>query len=128
MSAAQFRACASERSIQSGIVDLLRLVGVPHSVTDAAMVVDRHGRSYGQKVRTGWPDISAVIGPAGKGFFIETKSAKGKLSLAQIKCHAWLRSSGAQVLVARSVQEVALALVSAGLEHPALSQVLHSKK
>ena len=43
---------------------------------------------------------------------IETKSEDGRLRPAQIRVHAWLRASGALVVVPRSIEEVAAALVA----------------
>jgi hypothetical protein len=125
MTAAEFRARASERSIQSAIVALLRLVGLPHSVTDASLVFDDKGKVIGRAVETdGWPDVTVSLPPAGRLLGIETKSKSGKLRPSQIACHAWLRSSGAVVIVPRSVEEVAAALVAEGVRHQALNQLL----
>ena len=76
-------------------------------------------------VRTdGWPDVTVSLPPSGRLLGIETKSLNGKLRSSQIACHAWLRSSGAVVIVPRSVEDVAVALIKAGIHHQALSQLL----
>lgn len=125
MTAAEFRAHASEQSIRSGIVDLLRLVGLPHSVTDASLVFDDKGKVSGRAVETdGWPDVTVALPPSGRLLGIETKSREGKLRPSQIKCHAWLRNSDAVVIVPRSVEEVAAALVAEGIRHQALDRLL----
>ena len=125
MTAAEYKARASERSIQSAIVDLLRLIRLPHSVTDAALIFDNKGKVRGRGVRTdGWPDVTVSLPPLGRLLGIETKSLNGKLRPSQIACHAWLRSSGAVVIVPRSVEDVAVALIEAGIHHQALSQLV----
>jgi len=124
MTAAEFRARSPEWSIQSSIVGLLKVIGLPHSVTDASLVFDDKGKVFGRGVLTdGWPDISAVIGK-GRFLGIETKSASGALRPAQIKCHAELRNAGALVIVPRSVEEFARVLVAEGIEHQALTRFL----
>jgi hypothetical protein len=125
MTATEFRARASERSIQSSIVDLLKLVGLPHSVTDASLVFDDKGKVSGRAVETdGWPDVTCALPPSGRLLGIETKSKDGRLRPSQIACHAWLRSSGALVCVPRSVEEIAGVLMAEGVKHPALTQLL----
>src|SRR5438128_1571500 len=120
MTAAQFRARASERSIQSGIVDLLKLLGLPYSVTDASLLFDDKGKVSGRGVLCdGWPDLTVSLPPAGRMLGIETKSEDGRLRPAQIRVHAWLRASGALVVVPRSIEEVAAALVAEGIRHQA---------
>jgi hypothetical protein len=95
MTAAEFRKRASERSIQSSIADLLKLVGLPHSVTDASLIFDDKGKVSGRAVETdGWPDVAVSLPPAGRMLGIETKSKGGTLRPAQIACHRWLRDSG----------------------------------
>lgn len=127
MTAAEFRNRASERSIQSGIVALLKLVGLPHSVTDASLIFDDKGKVSGRAVETdGWPDVTVSLPPAGRMLGIETKSKGGTLRPSQIKCHAELRDAGALVIVPRSIEEVAAALIAEGIRHQALSRLLKS--
>lgn len=124
MTAAQFRERASERSIQSGIVDLLKLIGLPHSVTDASLVFDDRGKACGRAVETdGWPDVTVSLPPSGRLLGIETKSKDGRLRPSQIACHAWLRDSGALVIVPRSIEEVASVLLEVGIKHQALNSI-----
>jgi hypothetical protein len=96
MTAAQFRAKAPEWSIQSAIVGLLKVVGLPHSVTDSSLIFDDKGKVSGRGVLCdGWPDVTVSLPPAGRLLGIETKSLNGTLRPAQIKCHAELRNAGA---------------------------------
>lgn len=105
MTADEYRATAAEAQIQEAICELLDLAGIPYSVTDASRAFGQDGKARRSKVRTGWPDISAVW-RGGIALFIETKSASGKVSLAQRATHEALRDAGAIVLVPRSVEEV----------------------
>ncbi|MBI3652113.1 MAG: VRR-NUC domain-containing protein [Acidobacteria bacterium] len=106
---------------------MLRLIGLPHSVTDASLVFDDKGKVAGRAVETdGWPDVTASLPPSGRLLGFETKSKDGRLRPAQIACHAWLRSSGALVIVPRRVEEVAAALVDAGIRHQVLTQLLQN--
>ncbi len=63
--------------------------------------------------RAGWLDIEIVWG--GKAHFIELKTAVGRLSSAQIGCHAGLADAGALVAVCRSVDEVETTLRGWGI-------------
>jgi len=61
MTPAEYRNRGSERDIQKGVCQLLDLVGIPHSVTDAGLTV-RDGRVVGRSVTTdGWPDVTACV-------------------------------------------------------------------
>jgi hypothetical protein len=129
MTAAQYRARAPEKSIQAAIVGLLELVNLPHSVTDSSLVFDGKGKVTGRAVRTdGWPDVTVSLPPAGRMLGIETKSKDGTLRPSQIACHAWLRSSGALVIIPHSVEEVARVLQNAGIRHTAIDQLLNIQK
>jgi hypothetical protein len=76
------------------------MVGLPHSVTDAALLFDDKGKIAGRAVETdGWSDVTVSLPPAGHMPGIETKSKDGRLRPAQIKCHAELRSASALVIV-----------------------------
>jgi len=58
----------------------------------------------GQGVRAGIPDICIIKG--GKSYFIELKSAKGRMSPAQEHIKEMLEMVGSPVLVCRSLDEV----------------------
>ncbi len=53
----------------------------------------------------GTPDVQALL-PNGKTLFVETKSARGKLSASQVLKHQELAARGHPVIVARSLTEV----------------------
>lgn len=61
-----------------------------------------------QGMRAGVPDYLIVYG--GRVSWIELKSKRGSLSEAQKRVHRELRNAGCEVVVARSIAEVALAL------------------
>ncbi len=63
---------------------------------------------------TGTPDLEALL-PKGKTLFVETKSARGKLSPGQVLKHQELAAMGHPVLVARSVSDVEAWLDTQGL-------------
>lgn len=65
------------------------------------------------KVSAGWPDISGVLPPAGRAFFIECKSARGRLRPGQQALLEKLAAAGALVIVARSLDEVIAAIAAA---------------
>ena len=58
--------------------------------------------------KAGVPDVCLVYG--GKFYGIELKARRGRLSEAQHACHRAIRLAGCDVIVARSLTEVALAL------------------
>jgi hypothetical protein len=104
MTAAQYHGTARESDIQRGIVEYLRLRGVPCCVTDAGLIVSE-GEIAGRQVLTdGWPDVIAVLA-GGRMLAIETKSRGGKLRPAQVKVLGGLVAAGAAVMVPRSVSE-----------------------
>jgi hypothetical protein len=70
----------------------------------------------------GWLAGCYGLPPAGRMLGIETKSKDGTLRPAQIRCHAWLRDAGALLIVPRTVEEVAAALIAQGIRHQALSR------
>lgn len=57
----------------------------------------------GKGVVSGVPDY--VVNAAGKTYYFEFKSEKGKLSENQIKCHESLKKQGFEVYVIRNEQE-----------------------
>ena len=63
---------------------------------------------------SGWPDVTAVW-PYKSVEFLELKAAKGKLSPAQIECHAFLKELGFDVLVCKTIKDAVLFLVARGM-------------
>ncbi len=61
----------------------------------------------------GMPDLFVIF--SGKTLGIELKAPKGRLSDAQINCHAKLMSAGVRVGVCRSLEEVVSELLMAGV-------------
>lgn len=127
MTAAEFLRRSSEADIQKGITDLLRVCGLPYSVTDASLTFDDRGKVAGRAVTTdGWPDVTACL-PAGRFLGIETKTADGKLRPAQIKVHAHITDQGGAVIIPRSVSDFARQMIGLGFNHPALLSVAGKK-
>lgn len=113
----------SERAIQQGIVAWLRMLGCLVSATqnergaasDDPNAAARFGASRKRSGMTaGFPDIS-IYTPAAQHALVEVKAEKGRLSAVQIEVHAWLRSHGHIVIVARSIEQVADGLRAAGV-------------
>ena len=94
-----------EAAIQHAISDWLYLAGIPHAVTDAAVVPGEHPR-----VTPGWPDITGCW--AGTFVAIEVKRADGQLRDEQRAVLGELEAAGAIVIVARSVEDVVEAFES----------------
>jgi hypothetical protein len=117
---------ASEKQIQSAIVEYLQLRGIPYAVTDASRAFGIDGKPRKSKVDKNWPDISAVlpvkvpverefdirVAPKkifiniGIAFYIEVKTLTGNISAGQKEKLQNLSDSGAICLVARSVEDV----------------------
>jgi hypothetical protein len=122
MTPTAYRRLAAEADIQAGIRQLLTLCGIPHTVTDAGHD-GRPGR-HRPRVDESWPDLTGCLPPAGRMFAFECKSARGKLRPGQAERLAELRAAGALVLVPRTLREVAEALAAAGVDHPAVRELL----
>lgn len=112
-----------ERDGQRAVAAFLRKLGciVAASVNEApadASDPDKRARFYAARakagVQKGWPDLT-VITPRGQVFWIEMKSARGKLSAAQAELHADMRARGCIVLVGRDVWSVQDAMEQAGI-------------
>src|SRR6266513_2865366 len=71
-------------------------MGGVRSVVEAAIL-----KSMGAVA--GVPDVLAIKN--GKAFLLELKAAGGKLSPAQVACHARLEAAGAVVGIARGIDE-----------------------
>lgn len=63
----------------------------------------------------GCPDISGFIGPQGRAFFIEVKSATGRQTAEQKMFQGICERFGAVYVLARSVADVERALIAAGV-------------
>lgn len=118
---------APEQQAQVAVVAYLREALPPGSIVAAVKNEHRaRSRSRGSQIRfhqkrkatgvkAGFPDLICLI-PGGKTVLIEMKAPKrGRLSPAQIECHAALRSLGHVVGVARSIDEAQLVLQQAGV-------------
>lgn len=102
-----------EDRLQRQVVEFLRLVA-PGYVTFA--VANGGGRSKAEAgilkatgVLAGVPDL-VLVGPLGQAHFIELKTAKGKPSQAQRDLHARFAVMGVPYAVARSLDDVRVAL------------------
>ena len=82
----------SERKLQTDLAEWLRArrITFHQSRMDAATTC-----------RVGWPDFTVFWN--GRALFLEAKWGKGKLSPAQVKCHAEIEDSGCRVFVVRDV-------------------------
>ena len=70
-------------------------------------------RMVGLGLVAGIPDLALIC--AGRPIFVELKTPRGQLSVAQRSIHGKLRYCGADVLVCRSVEGVANALAELGV-------------
>ncbi|GEM_PF-2765095 len=121
----RFSNLASEADIQAAICDLLALLKIPFTVSDAALVVDRRGKVYGRKVSTlGWCDVTACL-PSGRLLAIEVKARRGRLRESQKAMLEQLRKCNALIIVPRSIEEFAESLIEAGVQNPLLNQLLN---
>lgn len=110
---ADYKKTAKESDIQLAIRQILNLIGVPHSVTDASRAFTDTGRAI-TKVDPDWPDISGVLPfdpHKGTALFVECKAAKTGITIGQIACHDALRRAGAVVIVPRSVHDFVVELI-----------------
>lgn len=61
----------------------------------------------------GTPDLVGILAPSGRWFCLEIKTATGRVSPEQAKCHPLWRRFGAFVAVVRSIDEARVALARA---------------
>lgn len=114
----------SEGEIQSDICTYLdSLSDVVYSVTNASSIRNIFRSHRKGATKTGWPDITGVLGPSGRFFAIECKTKRGKLSDQQSHILGMLQRRGALIIVGRSVNEVAKVIVEALYGSPALRDV-----
>lgn len=66
-----------------------------------AVVKAKTPRGWVQSLPEGHPDISGVIGPAGRALYIEVKSETGEMEPAQLAWAEWLNALGAVHIVAQ---------------------------
>ena len=107
---------ASEGSIQSGIVDFLRIVlPADHIVYANANAARRTaGGRAGNGVPgllPGIPDLSVAC-PGSRILYFEVKTASGRLSEAQAQVVRRLRAAGCLVAVVTSIDDVERALAN----------------
>jgi len=95
---------ASEAQIQAAIIGYLHTQKIVHTVTEAKHSYNENGQLV-RRIAKGWPDITAVE-HGGRAFFIECKSAKGKLRPDQARTLYALAGAGALIVIARSVDDV----------------------
>jgi len=102
-----------EAEIQKAIVKYLRMVLGPDAIVHCSANEVRRGGSKGMRqqmvnramgVKKGFPDLMVIAG--GEVWFLEVKSARGRLSDAQIDTHDILRRQGFRVYVVRSIDDV----------------------
>jgi hypothetical protein len=93
-----------EKEVQRSICEVLGLLGIVHTVTDASAVFGFYGERR-QQVRKDWPDITGVL-PGGRALFIECKSLTGRASEGQKAMIETLNKQGALAIIARSGAEV----------------------
>jgi len=103
--ATMLAASGTEAQLQAGICELLDLLGVLYTVTDAARSWGRDGSVRPSKVAKGWPDLTGCL-PGGLLFAIECKGPKGRLKPEQVTTIKALEAEGARVLVAFSLEQV----------------------
>jgi hypothetical protein len=110
------QAQATHKQIQSAVEEYLTVRGIPCSATDATEAYNRHGQRV-RRVEEGWPDVTGcccvrTVFGSFSGIFlaVEVKTAKDKLRPAQAKVLHELYQAGALVVVARSLDDLIVAL------------------
>lgn len=96
-----------ELVLQTAIVDFLKTI-LKRNILMTAFPSGGGGRIRGGKLKraglvAGWPDIQIIY--KGMYYGLEIKTSTGKLSSAQQKIHAKLKSMGSQVAVIRSIED-----------------------
>jgi len=105
----QYQALGREADIQKGICELLELMQIPFSVTDASRSFGPDGKPRRGKVRKSWPDLIGCL-PGGRMLAVEVKTATGGFQPGQEEMLERLGKQGALVIVARSIDDVRTAL------------------
>lgn len=122
---ADYKKTAKESDIQLAIRQILNLIGVPHSVTDASRAFTDTGRAV-TKVDPDWPDLSCTLPwPPHRGIslYVETKAARTGITAGQQGCHRMLREAGAIVIVPRSVDDFVRDMLLYGIDHRLLREM-----
>lgn len=101
-----------ELATHRAVAEYLQAV-LPPSVFWTTFPAGGGGRVRGAMLKSiglapGVPDV--LLAHDGRVFWIELKAAKGRISEAQGACHARLWEAGCPVAVAKSVEDVRLAL------------------
>lgn len=127
ISLAEYRATVAaqtlENSVQRDILTLLAARNIPHAVTDASASYNANGQRR-KRVTTGWPDITACFPGTGQLLAIECKRASGgRLRPEQAATLETLWTSGALILIARSVEDVERMLETGKVPHETLEEV-----
>lgn len=116
------RRARPEEQVQRAVVDYLR-VALPDRLGVVWFAVPGHrgtrkryemGILNAMGVRAGVPDLAFIA--QGRAFFIELKSAGGRLSKAQGEMIERLRGAGATTYFCRSIADVERVLRAEGLE------------
>ena len=108
----------SERDLHAGVVEYLKLVLVSDAVMHHSPNEGRRGWKAQRDIKThgtkaGWPDLEILH--RGNTYFVELKSAKGRLTTRQKQCHEQLRQAGFCVETCRSLNEVIICCQKWGL-------------
>lgn len=127
MKASDYKQTAREAQIQKACCDLLDLLRIPYTVSDASRVWGRDGKPRRGKVRRSWPDLSMVL-PGGRAGFAEIKTATGAFRPGQREMIRILAEAGAFVCTPRSIEEFASCLKLAGIRHKIIDELLKDKK
>jgi len=107
----------SESQIQRAVFQHLRLRALPdvvayHPANGGQRSKAEAGRFRAEGVTPGIPDVALVIG--GSAYFLELKTAKGRLSPVQVDMHQRLVRARAEVAVAHSLDDAIAQLVRWG--------------
>lgn len=105
-----------EALTQRAIIERLRWHGIlcHHSPNEGKRAAVTGRRLKGDGMRPGWPDLAVY--QDGRHALLEVKAPKGRLSPAQVECHAELRRQGFVVGTVTSQDEAIEALRAAGFK------------
>lgn len=107
-----------EAALHKAVIEYLRLIlpkgtVIHHSPNEGKRGLLEQRALKNNGTMAGWPDIEIVWN--GWVFFIELKSAKGRLRPEQIACHDALTFAGARVATCRYINEVQQAIAAWGI-------------
>lgn len=108
------RRASPEAQIQRAIIDRLRFHGVlcVHVPNAGKRSAVSGRRLKGEGMRPGFPDLLCI--QRGRAWFLEVKAPRGRLSSAQVECHAELGRHAFPPTVVTSQDEAVEALRAAG--------------